>query len=278
MISLAFIDVDGTLVGSSGMVPAAVWAAIDRTRNGGIHLALCSGRPAFGIARDLAARLDPTGWHVFQNGASIVHLPSGQSKSAGIAEETIKRLVEQARRTGRVLELYTDTEYAVESTGEQARQHAALLGVPFQPRSFDSLRGTIVRAQWLLLPDQVDAALAEPHPGLELSASGSPVMPGTTFANMTPAGITKASAVRTVAMTYDIALLDVMVVGDGHNDMAAMQAVGLPIAMGNADPAVQAVARRTVGHVDDGGLVEALDLTLQSRRSGKLPDRTVSRA
>ena len=265
MIELICIDVDGTLVGASGTVPAAVWPAAERARAAGARIAVCSGRPGFGDARAYAARLDGDGWHVFQNGASVVRLGTGESVSEPIAAEVVATLVARARRTGRMLELYTDDRYAVESTGEWARAHAALLGVPFAPRPFDSLGDRVVRAQWLVRRDELDAVLAEPHPGLELSPSTSPAMPHTVFVNMTATGVNKGSAVRAVAAAYGVPLDRVMFVGDGENDLAAMRAVGHPVAMENAEPAVRAVARRTVGHVDRGGLVEALALATAAR-------------
>ena len=52
-------------------------------------------------------------------------------------------------------------------------------------------------------------------------------------------------------------------VGDGYNDLEALRAVGFPVAMGNAEPAVRAAARLQVGHVDQGGLVEAIAAALR---------------
>ena len=261
MIRLICIDVDGTLVGTQGTVLPAVWAAADAARARGIRLCLCSGRPAFGTTRDYAERLDPDGWHAFQNGASVVHLPTGDSRSEAIPPETIAMLVARTRRDPRILELYTDTDYAVESTAERARQHAALLGLPFSPRPFASLTRPVVRAQWLLTQAET-AILDEPHPGLLLLPSTSPIMPEIIFANMTRAGVDKGSAVRTVAAAYGIPLAEVMMVGDGANDTPALRTVGYPVAMANAEPEVRAAARMHVGHVDAGGLTEALRFAL----------------
>ena len=266
MVRLICIDVDGTLVGSSGTVLPEVWDAAARAREAGIRLAICSGRPAFGATREYAACLDAEGWHVFQNGASVVHLPSGESRSTPLPPETVAMLVTRARRRGRVLELYTDAEYAVESDSDRARRHADLLGVPFERRAFASLHATIVRGQWLVAPDELDAVMAEEHAGLNVSPSTSPVMPDTVFVNLTKAGVDKAHAVRAVAAAYGFELAEVMVVGDGHNDATAMTAVGYAVAMANADAAAKAAARIHVGHVDENGLVEAIELAVASRR------------
>ena len=105
MVRLVCIDVDGTLVGTGGTVLAATWAAAERARAAGIHLAICSGRPAFGLARGYAERLDPAGWHVFQNGASIVQLAERRSLSTSLPRELVDHLIGRARVTGWTLEL-----------------------------------------------------------------------------------------------------------------------------------------------------------------------------
>jgi Cof subfamily protein (haloacid dehalogenase superfamily) len=258
MIDLICVDVDGTLIGSSGDVLPAVWEAVERARGAGARLVICSGRPAFGLTRALAERLDPTGWHVFQNGASIVHLPTGRSRSVCLPREAVEGLVARARETERILELYADFDYTVESTHERAVRHAGLLGVPFRARDLLSLEGGVV--QWLLSHAEEPAVLAEPHEGLALAPSTSPVMPDTAFISITRPGPSKATAVRAVAEEYGVPLERVMMVGDGLNDLEVMGTVGIPVAMGNAEPEILALARHHVSHVDRGGLIEALEL------------------
>ncbi len=262
-VRLVCIDVDGTLVGTNGVVHPAIWSAATRAREAGVHLAICSGRPAFGLAREYASRLDANGWHSFQNGASVLHLGTATSQSAQLSDEVVALLLDRAERSGRVLELYTDDRFAVVNNSSRVRAHAALLGVPFEPRPLAGLPGPYVRAQWLLADHDAAEVLAEPHPGLEMSPSTSPVMPDTTFVNMTPAGVTKATAVRTIASSYGIPLDHVMFVGDGGNDAPPMRIVGHPVAMQNAEPELHEIATFVVGHVDDGGLVEALERAIE---------------
>jgi Cof subfamily protein (haloacid dehalogenase superfamily) len=263
LIGLIGIDVDGTLVGRSGEVPPLVWRAAEQARAAGIHLALCSGRPAFGIAAEFARRLDRSGWHVFQNGASIVHLATQESRSTPLPAGAVQELIAQARVSRHVLELYSDSTYVVESTSGWASEHADLLGLPFQAQPFETLPPPVVRAQWLLSPS--DAARVVAMEGLEMAQSTSPLMPDVRFVGLTRAGVSKGSAMREIAAAYQIDLSDVMYVGDSGNDLSALRIVGHPIAMANADPAVIEAAERIVGHVDTGGLAEALRLAIESR-------------
>jgi len=263
LIALIGIDVDGTLVGSSGQVPDIIWQLATEARAAGIHLALCSGRPAFGLAADYARRLDDDGWHIFQNGASVVNLATHESRSTPLPEGSVRGLISHARETGHVLELYGDDDYAVESEAAWAREHADLLGLPFKPRPYETLSPPLVRAQWLLAPE--DARRVVAPPGLEMADSSSPLMPGVRFIGLTRQGVSKGSAMREIAAAYRVDMRDVMYVGDSGNDLSALRVVGHPIAMGNADPEVIKAAQRTVGHVDAAGLADALRIAISSR-------------
>jgi Cof subfamily protein (haloacid dehalogenase superfamily) len=266
-IRLIGIDVDGTLVGSSGVVQPHVWNAVAIARDSGIHLTLCSGRPAFGIALEYARRLDPQGWHIFQNGASVVNLGTHESRSVAIPTPWVTKLIAQARDTGETLELYSDESYVVESTSDWAREHAELLGLPFEPRPFESLTQPVVRAQWLLSPAVGTRFMAVAHPGLEVAQSTSPLMRSTWFVGLTKEGVSKGTALRAVAGQYGVAMRDVMYVGDAGNDLSALKVAGHPVAMANADPAVLKAATFTAGDVDEGGLALALERAIDSTRS-----------
>jgi len=166
--------------------------------------------------------------------------------------------VARARATDRLLELYNDVDYVTESVIDIAREHAVLLGLPFSPRPYDTLLPPIVRAQWILTHDELDAVLAEPHPGLEVSPSLGPALPDHVFVNLTRTGVDKGSAVRAIAAEYGVALGEVMFVGDGFNDTPALRIVGWPVAMADAEPTALALANHVVGSVEQDGVAEAI--------------------
>jgi Cof subfamily protein (haloacid dehalogenase superfamily) len=263
LIALFGIDVDGTLVGSSGKVPDVIWELAAQARAKGIHLALCSGRPAFGLAAEYARHLDDDGWHIFQNGASVVNLATHQSRSTPLPEGCVRGLISQARESGRVLELYGDDDYVVESEAAWAKEHAELLGLPFRPRPYETLSPPLVRAQWLVSPDEAKRMVAPPE--LEMAESSSPLMPDVRFIGLTRHGVSKGTAMREIAAAYRVDMRDVMYIGDSGNDLSALRVVGHPIAMGNADPQVIEAAQRTVGHVNEAGLADALRIAISSR-------------
>jgi Cof subfamily protein (haloacid dehalogenase superfamily) len=264
LIRLVGIDVDGTLIGSSGIVDRRVWEAAERARASGIRLALCSGRPGFGVAVDYARRLDAEGWHIFQNGASVINLKSGESRSAPLPDDQVRKLIRRARDTGELLELYNDRSYAIESEDPWAERHAEILGVPFERRPFESLHAPVVRAQWLVAMAAEPNGITDDLQGLEIARSSSPLMPDVRFVGMTREGVSKGSAITSIAAAYGIDLADVMYIGDAGNDLPAFRVVGHPIAMGNAESGVLNAVERVVSHVDAGGLTEALNIAWAS--------------
>ena len=256
------IDVDGTLVGSSHVPTEGVWKAAREATARGQHLALSTARGAFGQAIEYARRLDPDGWHIFHNGGALVHTSSGEIRPSSVADSVIEEADSIAERNGWVIEFYSADDYTVDSATDLAVDHAALVGVPHAVRTRDTLVGEIVRVQFVVPLEVVPWVHAEMR-GLPAAvvAATSPVMPGVAFVSCTKPGVSKGAAIARIAGEMAISIDDVMMVGDGDNDVEALQAVGHGVAMGNAVPAAKAAATHHVAHVDADGLVEALELS-----------------
>lgn len=266
MIPLVCLDVDGTLVGPTGSVTEPVWRAADQARARGQHLAVTTARGAFASAWELARRLDPDGWHVFHAGAAVVHTGTGAIRTHALDEGQVAEAADLAASAGWVIEYYSATDYAVDDDDPLAVNHAALVGVPFEPRDRSSLDGPIVRVQFVVPEDEARQVEARTPPGLTSSSATSPVMPGAAFVTMTVDSVDKGTGIKTIAAELGLELGDVMMVGDSRNDRAALAIVGHPVAMGNAEPEIKAMGTHIVGSVFDDGAAEALIL------SGRLGD------
>jgi len=261
VLPLICVDVDGTLVGPAGRPTQAVWAAAARAIARGQHVALCTARVAVGDAWDYARHLDPAGWHVFHTGAAVIHTGGEPAIRLPMPASALAALELIACERGWVLESYTDHEIAADSDDPLAVEHAALLGIPHRRRLRSALRGDVVRAQLVVREAEAADAVALAPAGCTATAAGSPVMPGVAFVSFTDARASKAHGIAVIARRLGVPLEDVMMVGDGHNDVGAIAAVGHGTAMGNAHREARAVARHHVAGVEQDGLAEALELS-----------------
>lgn len=69
-----------------------------------------------------------------------------------------------------------------------------------------------------------------------------------------PASAGKGAGIAQILAHYSLTRADAMAFGDGNNDIEMLTAVDHGIAMGNASPALKAVANEVIGHVADDGL------------------------
>lgn len=245
-----------------------VWSAVDQALERGQHLALSTARGAFGSSWDMAQRLDPSGWHVFHNGGAIVNTGTSESRGHSLVPEAVSELREIENRVGNenwFLELYSAEAYAVESESTVSVDHAALMGLPFAPRAFDDFLtayDSIVRAQMVVPVSDIDLVHEQVAPlGLSTSSATSPIMAGTAFVSITPPGITKATGITSICEMLGLTIDQAMMIGDGLNDLPAIKAVGHPVAMGNAEDEVKALAKHIVADVEEDGVAEALELS-----------------
>ena len=269
-IELICLDVDGTLVGQDLSVHPRVWAAAEPLRQAGVALAICTGRPGLGPTREFAVQLNPSGWHIFQGGASLLNLGGAESRSHPLSAAALDALKALQSEHGWVLELYSDSDYVCNQVLDQspaaamALAHADLIGLDYQTRDLDSLQGELVRAQWVVSDAQLAPVLALAPADLNYAPATSPSVPGVHFVSVTAPGVDKCSAIQSLAEdVVGCSLAQTMMVGDGLNDVSALKMVGYPVAMANAHPDLTTISAYQVGHVEQGGAADALTLAAE---------------
>ncbi|MNR08724.1 Sugar phosphatase YidA [compost metagenome] len=73
-----------------------------------------------------------------------------------------------------------------------------------------------------------------------------------------PQGVNKATGIKIVCDLLGLDMSQVIAVGDSLNDLAAIQAAGLGVAMGNAQIAVQENADYVTASNNDDGIAEVI--------------------
>lgn len=268
MIPLVILDVDGTLVGTSGQVEPCVWDAVERAREAGVRMAVCTGRPGTGIAARIARRLDPDTPHIFQNGAQVTYVDGETLFVSALKEMACKSLIQRAREENAVLEMYTPDGLYVERRTDISEAHAKMIGVTAIVTDLTELLQTepIVRAQWVVPLERAQEFAGIQVDGTSTSMATSPALPGTAFLSITRTGVDKGSAVRWLIERLELDRSHVMAVGDSVGDGPMLAEVGFPRVMANGHAEMLAsYPDGVLPSVEACGVVEALDDAIRTR-------------
>ena len=77
--------------------------------------------------------------------------------------------------------------------------------------------------------------------------------------------VNKWEGILHVARRHNISAEQIIAIGDDMNDLHMIENAGLGVAMGNARPAVQAIAKRVIGTNREEGLAVFLEEIVESR-------------
>lgn len=230
---LLALDLDGTLLDGNSEIPPANAEWVRRAREAGITVILSTGRGA-PSAFTFAKQLELDAPMITVNGGEIWRRPDVLHQRTLLEPDKIKRLHDLALRSG-------DVWYWAYSTEGLCNKEYGL--------------DDIFERQWLKFGyyteelDQLTAIREELQSwdGLELSNS-SPYN-----IEVNPAGVSKAAALEEVCRLIGCAMSEAVAIGDSLNDIAAIRACGLGIAMGNAQAEVKDAADRvTSSHLEEG--------------------------
>lgn len=250
---LVALDIDGTLLGHDGTMPDSVHAAVRSVVDAGVPVVLATGRGWFST-RPVAEQLGlPQGHQISSNGAVIVHYPPFELK--------VVQTFDPGPVIRRVHELVPNAAIAVEVIGTGYR-----LNKPFPD---GDLTGEIVfeTVEQLCSEPASRVVIRDPKADIsEFEALAEHVgMHGVSYAigwstwlDIAPQGVNKATALAQVSEELGIAQADVLALGDGFNDVEMLQWAGRGVAMGNAPESVQAIADHTTAHFDDDGTAQEL--------------------
>ncbi len=266
-IPLVLLDLDGTIIGSDGAVSENVWKAVRAAQAAGVTIATCTGRPCQGTAQKIAQRLGSTTPHIFHNGALIANADGQTLRAHTLAPEILIELALHARSIGATIEFYTAKKTFVDYASERCIRHAEVLDITFIERDLLEIARSqpVLRAHWILAPEQVEAALACQPVGTQSGTATSPALPESIFISLTSEGVSKGSAAREVAQILSYRLADVMAIGDSGSDIPALDVVGHPRVIGCAPPEMTA-KYPTLPSIEEDGVVDALQEAAQPER------------
>lgn len=252
------LDIDGTLMHWGGEITDAVVEAVTRVRMSRNHVVLATGRNIMAtmpVAERLSMR---RGWAVCSNGAVIIRLSPGSPGGYDI----VKTITFNPREALELIrDEMPDAFFAVEDLGVGFRVTKEFpmgelaghqLEVSFDELCHDDVTRVVIRAPGADVRHFDDLVhrigLSDVTYAVGYSA----------WLDLTPPGVSKASALETVREELGVHPEHTVAVGDGNNDIEMLTWARDSYAMGNAPENVVAAANGTIGPVDEDGVLEAL--------------------
>jgi hydroxymethylpyrimidine pyrophosphatase-like HAD family hydrolase len=263
---LVALDVDGTLPAWSeveeerhepagGKLIKTLRAALDA----GTHIVLCSGRSSHGITR-VADRL-----HLFgQNGERMWIAASNGAVLCRYAPLEIahQETFDPEPAVRALLDRVPSALVAVEDHGVGYRLTAPfpvgelpgemvvtdLADLVARPVSRVIIRDPAATpAEFARLVDELDL------PGADRSVGWS------AWLDLTPVGVTKASALQHICAQLALTASDVLAIGDGRNDIEMLRWAGRGVAVGQAPEEVRSAADAVTAAAEDDGVALELE-------------------
>jgi Cof subfamily protein (haloacid dehalogenase superfamily) len=253
-------DMDGTLLRWDDTVSEATVAELDRWRADGVPVVLATGRPPRWMyrIRDVLG----AGTAVCCNGAVLLDLESFRIvHEEALQPDVLESVTTELRR--RQPDTWFAVEYGLEFRHEPIYKPRWDVDAPGVAEA--TLPEMVAQPVAKLLARHEDlprdefVALVEDVVGDRATVTNSS---SDALAEISAAGVTKASGLARVAAGHGIGPEDVVVFGDMPNDIAAFEWVaaagGRAVAMAHAHPDLMAVATDVTGTNDDDGVAAFL--------------------
>lgn len=235
---LLALDMDGTLLTDNHQISPVTEQWIRKAMAAGVHVCLSTGRgyeEAVPFGRELGLNTPM----VTVNGSEIWKSPDELYHREMLDYTAISKMYDISRKYN-----VWFWAYAVEGGYNERNWNMSLLE----------------NNQWMKFGYNTEDDELRHRIMLELQNMGGLEITNSSPVNIeiNPAGINKASGLRTVCKLLHIDMSEVVAVGDSLNDLAAIQAAGLGVAMGNAQIAVKENADVVTASNNDDGIAHII--------------------
>ncbi len=236
-IKLITFDLDGTLLDSDHQLHAKTIEAVDAVRKKGIKTLVATGR-MYISAKPHIDKLEMTDPVITYNGALVMNpVQNKEIYHSPIPFSVADKISKKVEKSSYYLQAFLDDTLYVSEKNEYTKKYEHIAGVVAQ--TVGSLNSFMDKGPTKMLIIEEDEDIQKEiveflssNFSNEIEISGS----YPSFIEITKKGISKAEPLKKLADQYNIKREEIMVFGDGLNDLTMVEWAGRGIAMENAHP------------------------------------------
>ena len=267
-IKLIALDLDGTTLNNDRVISERNRKALQQASEMGVNIVIATGRPFSALPEDVF-EIPAIRYVLTSNGASITDLKEDKTFYKNcLSPLAVEKSVELLRQHDYVVECfvkgiaYIDRPYfeEVKRTGSSIRNIDYILKTR---NPVDSIYDFMLEHRDEIEHININFEDISEKPAMKEKLL---TLPETTITssfnhNLEIGGATtsKAEALSQMGKLLGIRQVEMMAIGDSPNDMAMMLASGMPVAVGNAEEEVKAIAKYVAPSNHEDGVADAVE-------------------
>ncbi|MDD5017737.1 MAG: Cof-type HAD-IIB family hydrolase [Eubacteriales bacterium] len=254
---LIAIDIDETLLTHEGTIPQRVMQAIQKAKNKGIYVVLCTGRTKKG-AQKFYDTLELDTLLISAGGAEVFDADGKILYAQPIDPSLVKQILAYAYENGIHAQVYIDGELVYKEKSGYSKQYEKSYGYPGIVMSDIMEQERIITPKVLYVTEQgrikdIKNQVGKLFPTLTITRS----LP--TYLEFMHPDVDKGKALAYVADYYHIDRSDIIAVGDNEIDIPMLQYAGLSAVVANASRSVQKAADIVCASNQEGGVADVIE-------------------
>lgn len=260
-IRMLAIDMDGTLLRDDNTISAYTQDVLRRARAQGVYVVVATGR-MYRSAKQLAAELELGNVPVITYSGGLIATAESEEILYHTAMDAAltREVLAAARELGVFTQMYLgDTLYVPERTDfvreyeAHCRVQAHVAGEEFWEMPATPTKILLVEPE----PEEMEQVAARMYALFEGRVNFVQSTPY--FFEILAPHVSKGIAVEQLGLRYGVPLTEVMAFGNAQNDAGMLQAVGWPVAVGNAIEPLKRLARIIAPTNEEDGVAQTIE-------------------
>lgn len=263
-IKLVAIDLDGTLVNNGGNVSDENKEAIQKAKDQGVKVVLCTGRPLLGMVDVLEEcnLLEEGDYGITYNGGLIQKTKTGETMNQVTFENSeVQEIYKMVTDLNMPLNLI-DLDHIYEPPypeGHESKYHLLMKALPFKPIDMNHLPSELAVNKMVMCRPKAELDEAIRKIPKSFFERFSIIKSRPVLLEFMPKDVDKGTGLAMLEDVLDIKQEEMMAIGDMENDMAMIKYAGLGVAMENGDEKVKEHSQFITKSNDDHGVAHAIE-------------------